>query len=89
MTAIIRNGRWVSEDDTPLDPVQMYQLHSQLGKIHEFAKGVVPLTHAKIEILSKILLASDEQELAIMKILGMTNKEIEALPLEELAYFKL
>jgi hypothetical protein len=77
--AVIRDGRWVSEDGTPLDPVQLYQLKDQVSRIHAFAENVVELTHDKIEILTHILHASPEQEQAILKILAMNKEEVKSL----------
>ena len=76
--AVIRNGRWVREDGEALDPVELNQLHTQASRIHAFAKDV-ELTHDKIEILSHILHASPEQERAILKILTMSEIDINSL----------
>jgi hypothetical protein len=77
--AVIRDGRWVSQDETPLDPVQLYQLKEQVSRIHAFAENVVELTHDKIEILTHILYATPEQEQAILKILAMDKDEVKSL----------
>jgi len=77
--AVIRNGRWSNEEGIPLDLVELHQLHPQLNRIHEFAKGVVELTHDKVEILSQILHVNPEQERAILKILSLTDDQINSL----------
>lgn len=77
--AVIREGRWVSVDETPLDPIQMNQLHQQLGRIHTFADGIVELTHDKIEILSHILHVTPEQERVILAVLKMNKEEVNTL----------
>jgi len=77
--AVIRDGRWSNEEGIPLDPVELYQIHPQLNRIHEFANGVTELTHDKVEILSHILFATPEQERAILKILTMSKEAINSL----------
>lgn len=77
--AVIRDGRWVREDEKPLDPVELHQIHTQLERIHAFTKGVTELTHNKVEILSNILHVSPEQERAIMKILKLSKSEIKSI----------
>lgn len=79
MRAVIRNGRWVKDEEHSLDPIELHQIHGQFNRIHEFAKGVTELTHDKIEILSHILHATPEQERAIIKILQLSNSEINSL----------
>jgi len=77
--AVIRNGRWVKDEENPLDPCELHQVHNQFDRIHAFAKGVTELTHDKIEILSHILHVSPEQERAILKILTMEESAITRL----------
>jgi len=79
MRAIIRNGRWVRNDENPLDPCDLHTVHHQFDRIHAFAKDVTILTHDKIEILSNILEATPEQEKAILKILQLSKQEIESI----------
>ena len=79
--AIIRDGRWVSSNEEQLNPVEMHRIHHQFDRIHGFTKGVVELTHIKIEILSCILSATPEQEKAILKVLKLSKSEVLDLPL--------
>jgi len=79
MDAIIKGGRWVARDESPLDPIQLNQVSQEFNRIHEFTKGVAPLTHDRITILSAILKATPNQEKAIISILKLGDKEIEEL----------
>jgi len=77
--AVIREGRWVSEEGEPLDPYELNQVHQHFNRIHDFAKGKAKLTHSKIEILTHILDATPEQELAILSVLKMHGKQLDDL----------
>jgi Asp-tRNA(Asn)/Glu-tRNA(Gln) amidotransferase C subunit len=77
--AVIRDGRWVREDNEPLDPCELHQIHGQMTRIHAFADGVAELTHDKIEILSHILHVNPAQERAILRILKMNEETINSL----------
>ena len=83
MAAKIKDGRWVNEDESPIDPFELPKVKEQFDRVGAFAEGIVPLTHDKIEILMNILHATEEQEKAILKVLKMTPKEIADLPLED------
>lgn len=77
--AVIRDGRWVTEEEQPLQPWEANQLHLQVDRIHAFAHGVTKLTHDKVEILTHILDATPEQEKAILKILKLSKEQINLI----------
>lgn len=75
----IINGRWVRFNGDNLDPIEMNGLKAKMVRIKKFLGEEKEISHDRIDILNRFLVASEAQEKAISKVLEMGDKDLKNL----------